>query len=98
MNTEQLMKVLVAPRISEKSSRVADSNNQFVFEVARAASKPDIKKAVELMFEVEVKSVQVSNIKGKQKMFRRSAGRRPGIKKAYVTLKEGFDIEFLGGE
>ena len=92
------MDVLLSPHISEKSTRVADAHNQVVFEVAAGASKPEIKKAVELMFEVEVESVRVLNLKGKRKSFQRIEGRRQGRRKAYVTLKEGHDIDFLGAE
>ena len=92
------MEILVSPHISEKTTRVADAHNQVVFDVAAHASKPEIKKAVELMFEVEVESVQVLNVKGKRKSFGRIAGRRQGRRKAYVTLKAGHDIDFLGAE
>lgn len=98
MNEERLMKLLLAPRVSEKSTRVGESSNQYVFRVVTDASKPEIRQAVELMFNVQVESVQVSNVKGKSKVFRRSLGRRPGWKKAYVRLKPGFDIEFVGAE
>jgi len=98
MNTERLSKVLVAPIVSEKSTRLADSHRQVAFKVLRDADKAEIRRAVETMFEVEVDAVQVLNVKGKRKTFQRTEGRRPGWKKAYVTLKPGHDIEFLGGE
>lgn len=98
MNQEQLMRVLIAPRISEKSTRLADDSNQFVFDVIPEATKPNIKKAVELMFDVEVDSVQVCNVKGKQKRFKGIRGRRAGVRKAYVRLKSGHDIDFMGAE
>lgn len=98
MNNENLMKVLLEPRVTEKSTLVADKYNQFVFKVAKDANKNQIKRAVELMFEVEVDSVQVSNVSGKSKMFKQEPGRRPGWKKAYVRLKEGFDIDFMGAQ
>lgn len=96
MNKEKLMKVLLEPRITEKSTLVAEQHKQFVFKVANDATKPDIKQAVELMFEVEVASVQVMNVKGKSKGFRQSVGKRSDWKKAYVKLKPGFDIDFVG--
>jgi large subunit ribosomal protein L23 len=96
MNQQRLMNVLLAPHISEKSTIVADSNNQYVFKVATDASKPEIKSAVELLFKVEVDAVKVSNAKGKTKRFGAIMGRRSGWKKAYVTLKEGQEIDFLG--
>ncbi|MFQ5995369.1 MAG: 50S ribosomal protein L23 [Acidiferrobacterales bacterium] len=96
MKDEQLFQILLAPYVSEKSTRVADRYKQFVFEVRRDATKPLIKQAVEKLFEVKVESVTVLNIKGKRKAFGRRAGRRSDKKKAYVRLKPGFDIDFLG--
>jgi large subunit ribosomal protein L23 len=98
MNQERLMNILLEPRVSEKSTMVADKNNQFVFKVAGNANKQDIKRAVEKMFAVEVSSVQVCNIKGKTKLTRSQQGNRQGMKKAYVRLKPGFDIDFLGAQ
>jgi large subunit ribosomal protein L23 len=98
MNQERLMKVLLSPVVSEKSSRLADANRQFVFKVLPGASKPEIRKAVELMFDVKVTGVQVSNVRGKAKRFGQTLGRRAGWKKAYVTLAEGHDIDFMGAE
>jgi large subunit ribosomal protein L23 len=97
MNQERLMKVLLAPHISEKSSIAADQNNQVVFKVATDATKPEIKQAVELLFEVKVEKVQVSNVKGKTKRFGAKMGSRNDWKKAYITLQEGQEIDFLGG-
>ena len=98
MNQERLMNILLSPHVSEKSTMTADANRQFVFRVARDARKPEIKRAVELMFKVEVDRVQVVNVKGKRKTFGRVPGRRPDWKKAYVGLKPGFDIDFMGAE
>jgi large subunit ribosomal protein L23 len=97
MNQEKLIKLLVAPHISEKATRLADANKQFVFKVERNATKPEIKRSVELMFNVEVASVQLCNIKGKRKGFGRIRGKRPDSRKAYIRLKPGFDINFVGG-
>ena len=93
-NAEQLMNVLLAPVVSEKSTRVADKNRQYVFRVADAASKPEIKAAVELLFKTKVDSVTVSRVKGKQKRFGRTMGRRNNWKKAYVRLAAGQEINF----
>lgn len=98
MNQERLMKVLLGPHVSEKSSRLADAHNQIVFKVVRDASKPEIKQAVELLFEVKVQSVTVTNVKGKRKRFGQLSGRRGDWKKAYVRLAPGEDIDFLGAE
>jgi large subunit ribosomal protein L23 len=98
MNQEKLMTVLLEPRVTEKSTLVGEAYNQYVFKVARSATKPEIKQAVELMFDgAEVESVQVTNVKGKKKMFARKPGQRVNWKKAYVKLKPGFDIDFMGG-
>lgn len=98
MNQEQLMDVLLEPRVSEKSTMVADKHNQFVFKVAGTANKEQIKRAVELMFKVEVASVQVCNVRGKTKTFKNLQGSRQSWKKAYVKLKPGFDIDFMGAQ
>lgn len=95
---ERLMQVLLAPQISEKATYVADKNEQVVFKVAPGATKPEVKAAVELLFKVEVKSVQISNVKGKQKRFGRMMGRRKDWKKAFVCLKPGQEINFVAGE
>ena len=91
---EKLMGVLLAPHVSEKAAHVAEGSNQFVFRVRRDASKPDIKAAVELMFEVKVDAVQVVNVAGKAKRFGQREGRRSDFKKAYVRLADGQTIEF----
>jgi large subunit ribosomal protein L23 len=89
-----LMNVLEGPVISEKSTSAAENDRQVVFRVRRNATKHQIKRAVELIFKVEVESVHVLNIKGKKKRFGRFMGSRSDWKKAYVKLKEGFDIDF----
>ena len=94
MNKERLMQILRGPLISEKSTNVADTANQFVFRVSYDASKPEIRKAVELMFNVKVDQVRVVNIKGKRKRFGAVMGMRNGVRKAYVRLATGYDIDF----
>ncbi len=96
MIQERLLDVLLEPRITEKATRIGEENRQFIFKVARDASKPEIRAAVEKLFEVEVSAVQVMNVPGKQKRFGLTQGRRANWKKAYVTLKSGFDIDFSG--
>ncbi len=93
---EKLFYVVLAPHVSEKGTRVADKHRQMVLEVRRDASKPMIKQAVEKMFNVQVESVTTVNVKGKRKVSGRIAGRRQDWKKAYVQLKEGQDLDFLG--
>ena len=96
-NPERLMQVLLAPVVSEKSTYVADKNEQVIFRVVADATKPEIKAAVELLFKVQVDSVQVANVKGKEKRFGRFIGRRRHWKKAYVCLKPGQEINFAAG-
>ena len=93
MNQERLMQVLLAPLVSEKSARIADRNRQFAFKVLPNATKPEISRAVELLFDVKV-----ANVRGKVKRFGQSVGKRSNWKKAYVTLAEGQDIDFSGAE
>jgi len=95
---ERLMKVLTAPRISEKATYVAEKNEQVVFRVASNATKPEIKAAVEMMFKVNVESVQVACVKGKAKRSGRIMGRRNDWKKAYVCLAAGQEISFAASE
>ncbi len=90
----KIANVLLAPIVSEKSSIAADVDKRFVFKVQKVATKKQIKTAVELMFSVEVDSVQVLNVKGKVKRFGRALGKRSDWKKAYVKLKQGHDIDF----
>ncbi|HEX5803485.1 MAG TPA: 50S ribosomal protein L23 [Azospira sp.] len=97
MNQERLMQVLLAPQISEKATWIAEKNEQVIFRVVSDATKPEIKAAVELLFKVQVESVQVATVKGKQKRFGRSMGRRKNWKKAFVSLKPGQEINFAEG-
>jgi large subunit ribosomal protein L23 len=93
-DSERLMTVLLAPVISEKATFIADKHEQVVFRVAQDATKPEVKAAVELLFKVQVESVQMSNVHGKEKRFGRFMGRRRNWKKAYVCLKPGQEINF----
>jgi large subunit ribosomal protein L23 len=95
MNREKLMHVLLEPRITEKTTMVGDKHNQVVFKVANKATKPEIKQAVEFLFKVEVDSVRVASVKGKQKTYRNTKGSRSDWKKAYVKLKPGSEIDFM---
>lgn len=98
MSQERLMKVLLSPIVSEKSARIGEENRQFAFKVLSDATKPEIRQAVELMFNVKVTGVQVANMKGKVKRFGQMLGKRSDWKKAYITLAEGQDIDFMGAE
>ncbi len=97
MNQERLLKVLLSPIISEKSTQIGEQNNQVAFRVTPDATKPEIKAAVELLFKVRVAQVKVLNVKGKAKRHGKTAGRRRDTRKAYVCLAEGQEINF-GGE
>ena len=94
MNREQLMNVLISPHVTEKTSLAMQNNNQYTFRVRRDATKPDIKKAVELMFEVKVAGVQVVNEPGKSRRFGKTLGRTQDWKKAYVSLAQGQTIDY----
>jgi large subunit ribosomal protein L23 len=94
MNTQRLANIIVSPRISEKATMRADLENQHVFSVLKDATKPEVKKAIELMFDVKVKSVRLMNVQGKLTRIGRTFGKRKDWKKAYVRLQEGFDINY----
>ena len=96
-NPERLYQVLVAPQISEKATMVADKNEQVIFIVTPDATKPEVKAAVEMLFKVQVESVQIANLKGKVKRTGRGVGRRSDIRKAFVCLKPGQEINFAEG-
>ena len=94
LGKEGLMNVLLAPHVTEKTSLAMQNHNQYTFKVRREATKTDIKKAVELMFEVKVSGVQVVNESGKTRRFGRSIGRTQDWKKAYVSLVAGQTIDY----
>lgn len=97
MNQERIYTVLKAPRISEKTARMAE-NNKYVFDVDTTATKAEIKTAVEALFSVNVITVNVINIAGKRKMFKGRLGRRNALRKAIVSLQAGQQIEFMSAE
>ncbi len=97
VSSERIHRIILAPVVSEKSTRAAEKNNQAVFRVLADAKKPEIKIAIETLFKVKVTDVQTLNVKGKTKRFGQFIGRRSDWKKAYVTLAEGQEIDFLGG-
>jgi len=98
MNKERLMKILLAPMRTEKTHRIADSNNQITFKVVSDATKKEIKDAVEMLFEVSVVGVQVTNVRGKSIRQGRMEGYRKNWRKAYVRLAPGQDIDFAIGD
>lgn len=94
MNLERLYKVLLGPHISEKTSLAGEQANRYTFKVVPDATKPEIKAAVEQLFEVKVQDVRTVNVKGKVKRTQRGLSRRKSWKKAYVRLAEGHEIDF----
>lgn len=97
MNQERLLKILLAPHVSEKSANMADSD-QYVFRVVSTATKSEVKDAVESLFSVKVKSVNMINLKGKKKVFKGRVGKRNDIRKAVVRLVAGQEIDFAATE
>jgi large subunit ribosomal protein L23 len=93
-NSERLFNVLMAPIVSEKSTMLADKHEQVAFRVRPDATKQEVKAAVELLFKVEVEKVSILNTKGKEKRFGRFEGKRSNVRKAYVSLKPGQEINF----
>lgn len=98
MNPERLIMILREPHTSEKTTVVAEKFKQFTFRVLKNATKPEIKQAVEHMFNVKVSNVTVSNVKGKKKRFKQLSGQRSDWKKAFVSLHPGSDIDFTVAE
>jgi large subunit ribosomal protein L23 len=98
MSNDRLYQVLLSPRVTEKTTQVGEVSNQYVFHVIKDANKAEVKGAVELLFDVNVESVRIVNVKGKSKSFRMRPGKRSDWKKAYVRVQEGQVIDFLGGE
>jgi len=98
MNQERMYQVLVAPHISEKSTLLADSNNQHVFKVASDATKAEVKTAVETIFKVKVEKVSILNVKGKTKLSKGRLGKRSDLRKAYVSLQGTDDIDYAGSK
>lgn len=94
MNTERLLSVILVPLISEKSTRLGEKRNQYVFKVTTDASKTEVKMAVEMLFKVKVECVTILNVKGKVKRFRQMLGKRKDWRKAYVSLADGHEIDF----
>jgi large subunit ribosomal protein L23 len=95
MSNINVLGVIRAPRVSEKTARIQEQSNQYVFEVTKTATKADVKSAVESLFNVKVEAVNVVNVKGKSKTFRNRAGRRGDWRKAYVRLAEGQSIDVM---
>ncbi len=98
MNQNRLLQVLRSPHVSEKSAMAAENGNQYVFKVATDATKFEIRKAVESIFDVKVRTVRVVNVKGKAKRFGVRSGKRSDWRKAYIRLEDGHEIEFAGVE
>jgi large subunit ribosomal protein L23 len=98
MNQERLLKTILSPHVSEKTTVGAEKQNQYVFQVAETATKPEIKDAIEALFNAKVKSVRIVNVRPKKKLFRGFEGKRKAWKKAYVTLQADQKIEMVGAQ
>jgi large subunit ribosomal protein L23 len=98
MNQERLLKIILAPHMSEKAAIGSEKRRDYVFEVASDATKPEVKAAVELLFKTLVQAVRIVNVKSKPKRFGQIQGRSKAWKKAYVTLQSGQEISFAGGQ
>ena len=98
MNNDRLCQILLSPRVTEKTTRVGESSNQYVFHVISDANKSEVKGAVEMLFDVSVESVRIVNVKGKKKSFKMRPGKRSDWKKAYVRVQAGQVIDLLGNE
>lgn len=98
MNQERLLQVILSPHVSEKATIAADKKNEYVFQVADFASKPEIKDAIEFLFNTKVKLVRIVNVRPKQKLFRGVEGKRKGWKKAYVTLQSNQKLDIVGAQ
>ena len=97
-SNEKIFSVLRAPRISEKTARLQELSNQYVFEVSTEATKADVKAAIEKLFDVKVEAVNVLNVKGKNKSFRQRQGSRGDWRKAYVKLADGQSIDVMNAK
>lgn len=98
MNQERLLKIIIRPHISEKATIGAEKRNEYVFEVLNTASKPEVKDAIEMLFNTKVKTVRMVNVRAKKKMFRGFEGNRKAWKKAYVTLQADQKIDMMGAQ
>jgi large subunit ribosomal protein L23 len=94
MSLNNLYTTILSPIISEKSNRLGEQSNQYVFEVAVSSNKKQVKAAIEKLFSVTVENVQILNVNGKTKSFKGKHGKRPNWKKAYVRVQEGQLIDF----
>jgi large subunit ribosomal protein L23 len=98
MKQERLLKVVIAPHMSEKASIATEKRGEYVFKVAQCATKDEVREAVELLFKTKVEAVRILNVKTKPKRFGNIEGRSKAWKKAYVTLESGQQIDFAGGQ
>lgn len=98
MKQERLLQIILSPHISEKATMAAEKNNEHVFHVAECASKPEIKDAIEFLFNTKVKAVRVVSVRTKQKLFRGIEGKRKGWKKAYITLHSDQKLDLIGAQ
>lgn len=98
MNEERFLKIILSPHISEKATIASDKRNEYVFEVLENATKPEVKGAIEFLFNVKVSGVRILNVIPKKKVFKNVRGNRKGWKKAYVTLQANQKLDILGAQ
>lgn len=98
MNQERLLKVILSPHVSEKATIAMEKHNEYVFHIIENATKPEVKDAIEFLFNTKVKAVRIVNVRSKQKMFKGIEGKRKGWKKAYVTLQADQKLEMIGAQ
>jgi large subunit ribosomal protein L23 len=98
MNQERLLQVILSPHVSEKATIIAEKNNVYVFQVIETATKPEVKDAIEFVFNTKVKSVRIVNVRTKKKLFRGIEGKRKGWKKAYITLQSDQKLDIMGAQ
>lgn len=96
MNQERLLKVIISPHISEKATIATEKHNEYVFQILDSATKPEVKDAIEYLFNAKVKSVRIVNVRPKKKIFKGFEGKRKGWKKAYVTLQADQKLDLIG--
>jgi len=98
MSQERLYKIILSTRVSEKATIAAEKRNEYVFKIAADATKPEVKDAIEFLFNTKVKAVRIVNVKPKKKLFRGFEGKRKGWKKAYITLQADQKLDIMGAQ
>lgn len=98
MNQERLLNVILAPHVSEKTARASEKHNEYAFRVVKGATKPEVKNAVEQLFNTKVETVRIVNVRAKTKQFKQVEGKKKGWRKAYVTLQKDQKLDIMGAQ